>query len=453
MKEKTTQKNMADNSKKHGMGSGGLVRKYINVVILPLIVLTLTITFASSKILTGIMYRQVMENMQNVDSLMTAFMDDTYPGDYVLNHVKDSNGKEVYSLLKGKTVISGENCRLPEQIKKSMGLDVSIIYYDTRMYSTLKDSNGNSSVGTAINSRVLNTVYEKQIPQFYENVEVNGQSYLVYYQPIRNSNGTFVGLYGFAESTAQVSKAVRRAMIPIMIIVVLAMLLVVFISVVFTRNFLVALDRLMDFLVRVEHGSMNEQMDTKVLGRKDELGEASRAAVSMQKTLGHLIEYDELTGIYNRRYANQRFSKIIISAVQSGVGFSACIGDIDFFKKVNDTYGHECGDAVLVRVAETLKRNMAGHGFAARWGGEEFLLVFDRENAADARNVIEKIIYEIRREEVSFGGQTVSVTMSFGITEGNTELNADQLLMKADDNLYYSKTHGRNKVTGDESGL
>ena len=93
---------------------------------------------------------------------------------------------------------------------------------------------------------------------------------------------------------------------------------------------------------------------------------------------------------------------------------------------------------------------MAGHGFAARWGGEEFLLIFDKEDAENARGILENILSDIRRTTVKFGEHEVKITMSIGITDGDTGSNADQILMRADDHLYYAKTHGRNQTAGDE---
>ena len=436
--------------KEHFTKKNGLESKYIGAVIFPVIVLTLLISFFSARVITKAMYGQVRDSLMRADSLMKEMMDDSYPGDYQLKEDTDSKNRKVYSLYKGDTEITGGKCDIPDKLNKGTSIDFSIIYYDTRMCTTLKDSSGKSAVGTAINNRVLNSIYDKQVPQFYENVIVNGDSYFVYYDPIKNSKGTYIGIYEYAASTAIVRDSVHKALIPIVIFIVISMLVVIMISVRFTGSFLTALGKHMHFLVGVEHGNMNEQMDEKVLRRKDELGEASRAAVSMQHALARLVEYDELTCIYNRRYANKRLAKTIMTVETCGGQFAVAIGDIDFFKKVNDTYGHECGDEVLVKTADILKRDMEGHGFAARWGGEEFLLVFDKESAETAREVLEKILFDIRRANVMFQEQDVKITMSIGITNGDTEHTADQILMRADDHLYYAKTHGRNQTAGDE---
>ena len=442
---------MSDSStEKKRMKKNGLVSKYIGIVIVPVILITLIFSLVTVRIIKNAMYGQVRDDLVRIDRLVSDLMDRSFPGDYQLNSTTDSGGRKVYSLYKGNAEVTGGKCDIPEKIKEDTGYDVSVIYYDTRMCTTIDEASGKSAVGTAINPRVLNSIYENQKPQFYENVTVNGEEYFVYYDPIKNSKGTYVGIYGIAKPAVDIKNAVYMSLWPIIILIICSMMILVFISVRFTGSFLNTLERLMEFLVGVELGNMNVQMDERNLKRTDELGEASRAAVNMQHSLARLVEYDELTGIYNRRYANKRFAKILLAIETCGGRFSAAIGDIDFFKKVNDTYGHECGDAVLVNAAAILKKNMSGHGFAARWGGEEFLLIFDKEDAETARGILENILSDIRRTTVRFGENEIKITMSIGITDGDTGSNADQILMRADDNLYYAKTHGRNQTAGDE---
>ena len=129
--------------------------------------------------------------------------------------------------------------------------------------------------------------------------------------------------------------------------------------------------------------------------------------------------------------------------------FSICIGDIDFFKKVNDTYGHECGDEVLKEVAYNIKKAMLGAGYLSRWGGEEFLLIFDRVDFDKACEVLSELLNNIRDIEINYKGITVKVTMTFGIVEGNTKEDLHTQIKKADDKLYEGKISGRNKIIKD----
>ena len=130
----------------------------------------------------------------------------------------------------------------------------------------------------------------------------------------------------------------------------------------------------------------------------------------------------------------------------SGMPFCVGIGDIDFFKKVNDTYGHDAGDEVLKSVAGVLNASMKGKGFVARWGGEEFLIVYEMADLMPSVEALNDMLQKVRDLEIVSGGTTIKVTMSFGIIQGQTGWTEDMLLKAADDNLYYAKTHGRNQV-------
>ena len=127
------------------------------------------------------------------------------------------------------------------------------------------------------------------------------------------------------------------------------------------------------------------------------------------------------------------------------------IGDIDFFKKVNDTYGHEVGDKVLVAVAKALKNSMTGSGFVARWGGEEFLIVFDETEYDEGLKKLQVCMDNVRKLQIADERleMPIQVTMTFGITAGGAEDDMDNLLRIADERLYEGKTGGRNRIVGE----
>ena len=126
--------------------------------------------------------------------------------------------------------------------------------------------------------------------------------------------------------------------------------------------------------------------------------------------------------------------------------FCVCIGDIDFFKKVNDNYGHDFGDEVLQKIAGIFKREMQGQNFAARWGGEEFLLVFFNCNGDEACVKVEDIRAKIKAAKVSRGEDEINVTMTFGLAEYSFNHGLEATLKEADEKLYIGKEKGRNIV-------
>ena len=159
------------------------------------------------------------------------------------------------------------------------------------------------------------------------------------------------------------------------------------------------------------------------------------------------MECDALTGLYNRRLGDRRLRRAAKRAVDYGMDYCVGICDIDFFKKVNDTYGHEAGDTVLKAVARVLKQHMTGKQMTvARWGGEEFLLLFENCKLSDAQKVLQQIHTQIREMTIHHGDQAISVTMSMGLVQAERGASEDAMLGAADELLYYCKEHGRNQI-------
>jgi len=153
---------------------------------------------------------------------------------------------------------------------------------------------------------------------------------------------------------------------------------------------------------------------------------------------------DELTGLYNRRHAVERLLKIREMANRNALDFVVAYVDLDFFKAVNDTYGHNVGDEVLRDFSALLREKITGRDFAARLGGEEFLLVLVKSDIAHAQQVAE----EIRQAtmELSFSADALRVTVSMGLACFSVGESLDHLLARADDALYQAKESGRNRV-------
>ena len=122
------------------------------------------------------------------------------------------------------------------------------------------------------------------------------------------------------------------------------------------------------------------------------------------------------------------------------------MGDIDYFKKVNDTYGHNAGDAVLTHVAEALKASVGLDDETVRWGGEEFILLLCGKDREQAREVAEEIRQKMMQEICHYEDREIRVTMSFGVEEIDTSLSVEENVRRADEKLYEAKKTGRNKV-------
>nr|BFE86484.1 hypothetical protein GCM10020093_090850 [Planobispora longispora] len=155
---------------------------------------------------------------------------------------------------------------------------------------------------------------------------------------------------------------------------------------------------------------------------------------------------DALTGLYNRRHLMDTLPERIDEAVASGAPLSLAVVDVDHFKKVNDTYGHAAGDAVLIRVAQVLATAVRHDDLVARMGGEEFVVVMPGLSAEAARNRLDGIREAVAKTRTRAGEQRLSVTISIGVATFPAVRTATGLIDAADEALYAAKELGRNRV-------
>ena len=168
-----------------------------------------------------------------------------------------------------------------------------------------------------------------------------------------------------------------------------------------------------------------------------------RKLMKYNKELQRAANTDMLTKLWNRLFLMQYMEKKVASP---DIFMSIAIGDIDFFKKVNDTYGHECGDEVLRTLAAVFKKEMEGHGVVARWGGEEFIFVFEGVNGDEAMVLLDHLQRVVRDTVINYEGLQLKVTMTFGLVEYNTKLRLDENINIADERLYIGKEKGRDRI-------
>ena len=176
-----------------------------------------------------------------------------------------------------------------------------------------------------------------------------------------------------------------------------------------------------------------------------EMNNSTATLESRTKQFKQLSSIDPLTKLANRRSMMEKLNISMHLLRKDKKIFSLILGDIDDFKKVNDTYGHDCGDKVLIMVAETISSQMRDGDFVCRWGGEEILILVNG-NAEAAKSLGERILEKIRSKEVIYDNQSVKVTMTFGVAEANESFRIEDFIQKADNRLYYGKTHGKCQV-------
>ena len=201
-----------------------------------------------------------------------------------------------------------------------------------------------------------------------------------------------------------------------------------------------------DYIVRpIDRNEFVARVRTQMRRKRyaDSLRDNVQAAIE-------LAVVDSLTGLNNRRYLETHLAAALGQAAHKGRPLSLMILDIDHFKKVNDTYGHDAGDEVLKVFAQRIKRVVRGADLVCRMGGEEFVIVMPETPLIVAEMIAERVRAVVQAAEFPIdphGRQTVSVTTSVGLAERGGDANPDALLRRADKALYESKASGRNRVT------
>lgn len=417
-------------------GKIGQVLQMINII--PLLAFCAITALLSYQWFSRAMYSEVRRELQYVARNVNTLLETAYPGDYRLE------GDSALRLYKGETDITNAY-NLVDRIKSDTDLEITLFYQDTRILTTLYSSSGVRIVGTGAPSAVVEDVLKGGEDRFYSNVLINGASYFSYYMPIHNSDGAAVGMLFVGKPAKEVDSAVQQSLYPLILTSICTTIVISLFLFFYTRKLTTALNHIRNFLADVATGNLTAELNPAVSKRRDDFGDIGRSAVAMQRSLRTMVDQDALTELYNRRCADRKLRQVIHRHETQGTPFCVAIGDIDFFKKVNDSYGHDCGDMILKNISAKLREHIYANGFVARWGGEEFLLVFERTDMEGAYNILNALSDDIRAMENIYENHTIQVTMTFGLAAGDTT-DIVQLLRQADDRLYYGKSHGRNQI-------
>ncbi|WP_373035700.1 diguanylate cyclase [Sulfurimonas sp.] len=186
---------------------------------------------------------------------------------------------------------------------------------------------------------------------------------------------------------------------------------------------------------------------TPIINKKGDIEgyTAIRQDITDKKIAQELSITDKLTQTYNRLHLENIFDKETQRAKRYGDTYSVIIMDIDFFKPINDNYGHDVGDQILIDIVKVLKSNIREIDVLGRWGGEEFLIICSNTNIDEAFLVAEKLRITIEKYDFYVVGK---ITCSFGVSEYRQgDAHSDVAVKRADDALYTSKDAGRNLVT------
>ncbi len=174
---------------------------------------------------------------------------------------------------------------------------------------------------------------------------------------------------------------------------------------------------------------------------------ASNAITNKVNELEKLSFLDSTTQMANRRYLEMELHNRVSEKNRYGATFGIVIMDIDFFKRVNDSYGHGVGDRVLKAVARTFMNTARPSDLMGRWGGEEFVGILKRVDDDGLRSAAERVRSLVEKSHIRENGLTLKVTVSIGGTLADLTDTADSIIKRADTLLYRSKENGRNRCT------
>jgi len=198
-----------------------------------------------------------------------------------------------------------------------------------------------------------------------------------------------------------------------------------------------------DYLIKpFDPGELRARVE---VGRR--MVEMQAALIESRKEMAHQANHDPLTGMLNRRAILERLREELIRARRLGDSLTVGILDIDHFKRVNDTYGHQTGDDVLCGFVQNLGDNLREYDSIGRMGGEEFLVIAPMKAELDGVAIFSRLCEQVAVNKITTRTGVLSVTVSIGVARAAAESTVDEILEVADAALYRAKNEGRNRVT------
>lgn len=420
----------------------GLGDKMLALAVLPILVLGIVLMVVSIQTFSDKMEGHVRKEMTQQTKLILKILDENYPGEFSLN--KDVKGN--YHIYKGGKDIT-KDTEFIDNMKEIMGVEVTLFCQDVRLQTTLRDTKGRLFINTAVSSVITKDVLKKKKAHFYRSTtNVGDERYFAYYEPIFLEDGTCFGMVGVCRKATDIEKNIRMAVRPILLLSIAAIFVIGAISISYTRILTKRIRILQQFMKKLTKEDFEAEMPAGLLKVEDEIGDLVRSGKKMQESIRRQVELDELTQLYNRRYGDKCLQQMCKKMQESGIEYCVAIGDIDFFKRVNDRYGHEAGDVVLTKVARILREKIMSKGYVCRWGGEEFLIVLEDCEQEQAKQILQDVLDVLRGQSIECQGQNICVTMSVGVVQVASDEKIDDILRRADKKLYDAKAGGRDRI-------
>lgn len=411
-------------------GKKSIKAQLLSMVLFPILTLGALTIFIGISLLYTFYSNSVHDELAATTKMLLNSLDLTVRGDY--RYVDEM-------LMKGDINITDST--MLYRIKEESNIDASIFWGDKRILTTVESDSGLSAVGTIADADVKQAVLLNGENYFSENIQILDENYIGYYTPLENSSEGVVGMMFAGKKKSIVYYEIGKLIAWFVLFSGIVMLLGAFVSKKYSKAMITDIDTINHYLRSISHGDLTVTLGERIENRQDEIGEIGTYATKMRRNLQQLIEMDPLTSLFNRRSCNQK----MLSLMEKNKIFTVVMCDIDWFKKINDNYGHDAGDYVLKVISLILQNAVDGYGFASRWGGEEFLLVFTLP-LDKALPKIETLQKEVREFSFSYEEKEFKVTMTFGVQERTESLMYEQLIREADNKLYIGKNSGRDRI-------
>lgn len=407
----------------------------ILMTVVPIILMGLVFVLISVRSIKDSREAEVNNILRGVCMHARELFEERYPGDYSYED----------GVMRSGDVNVSKEATFIDPFKEHYGVDVTIFYSDVRVMTTVRDEFGNRIIGTTQDDeRVVHAVFSGE--EFYsDDVYVNGIQYYGAYIPLYD-NGDICGMVFAGMSNAQFIERISRFYVEVILLSLVAILIVFTYMSFYSNSLAGVLTSIKEYLgMLVKKQTSEVEMPTRVVNRTDELGDLGRYAVLAGEQLKVMLGTDPLTKLYNRRTGMQYLELLWERNASNPGSFSLVMCDIDHFKKINDTFGHDMGDVVLARVASIISCYCDERTFAIRWGGEEFIIAIEKD-AESALNTVKVIQEEIRKEVFKHSGEVFGITMTFGFETYTDHKSIAAVIVEADSKLYVGKSNNRDQI-------
>lgn len=408
------------------------------ITVIPLLVLGIVLSVVGIEATKTTAEDEVTAMLMGICKQLRQEFYEKYPGSFSVD------GEHFYS--DGNDI--AECFYLLDSYKTHFQTEVTIFFGDTRAVTTIKDSSGNYMVGTHQSDKRITDVIRAGKNFASDDVVINGIRYYGVYIPLYD-HGAVGGMVFAGVSTKNMADRTKGYTVLIIILSLILLSATILATSMYSRKISVQLSKIKSYLgLLVEKQTPDVSMAAQVLKREDEIGDLAKYAVEAGNQLKTIIGRDTLTGLYNRRTGRQFLELLWDTARVNFTSLAIVMSDIDFFKKVNDTYGHDVGDIVLKKVGEIMNKycEATSDSFAIRWGGEEFLMGFLLSGPQTIK-IVNKIRDEIKAEVFTTDkGENFKITMTFGVVTASASEEISSVVSRADAKLYEGKETGRDKI-------